>query len=63
MLAESTMNQAGFTELAANDIMDVNGGAFPVLFVIWGVQVTVGHCLAAGAAVGLAAGGAVVLKN
>lgn len=53
----------GFSDLTKNEIMDVNGGAWPVLFVIWGVKVTVGHCLAAGAAVGLAAGGAVVLKD
>ena len=31
----------------------IDGGAFPVLFVIWGVEVTVGHALAAGAAVRL----------
>lgn len=51
-----------FNELSDELLMDVSGGAFPVLFVIWGVKVTVGHCLAAGAAVGLTAGGALVLK-
>ena len=30
----------------------IDGGVFPVLFVIWGIEVTVGHALAAGAAVG-----------
>ena len=59
MLAENK----GFTNLSANDSMDISGGVFPVLFVIWGISVTVGHCLAAGAAVGLAAGSVVVLKN
>lgn len=53
----------GFQELTVQETLEIDGGAFPVLFVIWGVKVTVGHALAAGAAVGLAAGGAVVLKN
>lgn len=52
-----------FTELSVNDLEMIDGGAFPVLFVIWGIEVTVGHALAAGAAVGLCAGGALVLKG
>ena len=52
----------GFCEMTQEEVDSVNGGAWPVLFVIWGVKVTVGHCLAAGAAVGLTAGGALVLK-
>lgn len=55
--------ESNLKDLSNNEVMEVNGGVWPVLFVIWGVQVTVGHCLVAGAAVGLAAGGAVVLKN
>ncbi|BAM46848.1 class IIb bacteriocin, lactobin A/cerein 7B family [Amphibacillus xylanus] len=48
-----------FTELSKNELEVVDGGFFgPTLFVIWGVKVTVGHCLAAGAAVGIAAGAA-----
>ena len=54
--------QNGFTELAAEEVFDVDGGAWPVLFTIWGIKVTVGHCLAAGATVGLTAGGALILK-
>lgn len=53
----------GFAELSVNETEMIDGGVFPVLFVIWGVEVTVGHALAAGAAVGLCAGGALVLKN
>lgn len=52
-----------FTELSVNDMEMIDGGGFPVLFVIWGIEVTVGHALAAGTAVGLCAGGALVLKN
>ena len=59
---EYTMNN-GFAELNASEMDDINGGAFPVLFVIWGVEVTVGHALAAGAAVGLTAGTALTLKK
>ena len=51
-----------FAELSANEMEAIDGGVFPVLFVIWGVEVTVGHALAAGAAIGLCAGGALVLK-
>ena len=57
------INSKGFAELSVNDTGMIDGGAFPVLFVIWGVEVTVGHALAAGAAVGLCAGGALVFKN
>lgn len=63
MIGGVIMNTLGFKDLSTDEVMEVNGGAFPVLFVIWGVKVTVGHALAAGAAVGLAAGGAVVLKD
>ena len=59
---EYTMNN-GFTELNASEMNDIDGGVFPVLFVVAGVSVTVGHALAAGAAVGLAAGGALVFKG
>ena len=59
---EYTMNN-GFTELNASEMDDINGGALPVLFVIWGIEVTVGHALAAGAAVGLTAGAALTLKD
>lgn len=52
----------GFCEMAQDELLYVDGGAWPVLFVVWGVEVTVGHALAAGAAVGLTAGGALVLK-
>lgn len=45
-----------FEELDNNELNMIDGGAWPVLFVVWGVKVTVGHCLAAGAAIGLAAG-------
>jgi len=55
MLEMSNVGKFGFVELDSDEKMQVAGGAFPVLFVIWGVKVTVGHCLAAGAAVGLAA--------
>ncbi len=53
----------GFQELSEDEMYQVGGEFGPVLFVIWGVQVTVGHCLAAGAALGLTAGGAVVLSK
>lgn len=49
----------GFSEMSQDEIMMTDGGFFgPVLFSIWGIQVTVGHCLAAGAAIGIAAGAA-----
>lgn len=48
----------GFADLCVEEMEQVDGGAFPVLFVIWGFEVTVGHCLAAGATIGLAAGAA-----
>ena len=48
-----------FTEMSACEMQEIDGGFFgPVLFTIWGVKVMVGHCLAAGAAIGLAAGAA-----
>ena len=40
------INSKGFAELSVNDTEMIDGGAFPVLFVIWGVEVTVGHALA-----------------
>lgn len=50
---------SGFCELSQDEMMMVDGGFFgPTLFVIWGISVQVGHCLAAGAAIGLAAGAA-----
>ncbi len=49
-------------ELTQDEMLQIDGGAWPVLFVIYGVKVTVGHALAAGTAVGLTAGGALVLK-
>ncbi len=57
------MTEDYFSELSMSDMEMIDGGVFPVLFVVWGVEVTVGHALAAGAAVGLCAGGALVLKN
>ena len=49
----------GFCEMPQDEMMMTDGGFFgPVLFTIWGVNVTVGHCLAAGAAIGIAAGAA-----
>ncbi|MFQ7575123.1 MAG: class IIb bacteriocin, lactobin A/cerein 7B family [Lachnospira sp.] len=52
----------GFYEMTEDEMVEIDGGAFPVLFVIWGIEVTVGHCLAAGAALGLTAGGALILN-
>lgn len=55
---ETNLNN-GFCEMSQDDMINVDGGFFgPVLFTIWGVEVLVGHCLAAGAAIGLAAGAA-----
>lgn len=49
----------GFCEMSQDEMLMTDGGFFgPTLFVIWGIKVTVGHCLAAGAAIGLAAGAA-----
>ena len=59
---ENVMSK-GFTELSVNDMEMIDGGAWPVLFVFMGYEVTVGLALKAGAAVGLCAGGALVLKN
>ena len=48
-----------FTEMSFDEMQTLDGGFFgPTLFTIWGVKVLVGHCLAAGAAIGLAAGAA-----
>lgn len=56
---EMTLDMGAFEALAPHEMMEIDGGFFgPVLFTIWGIQVTVGHCLAAGAAIGLAAGAA-----
>lgn len=52
----------GLCEMTQGEMLKIDGGAFPVLFVIWGIEVTVGHCLAAGTAIGLTAGGALVFK-
>ena len=52
----------GFYEMTEDEMVEMDGGALPVLFVIWGIEVTVGHCLAAGAALGLTAGGALILN-
>lgn len=61
---EDTLTK-GFSELKDEELYAVDGGSIigAVLFTAWGVKVTVGMCLSAGAAVGLVAGGAVVLKN
>ncbi len=50
---------SGFEEIQYEEQQTVEGGFFgPVLFTIWGIEVTVGHCLAAGATIGIAAGAA-----
>lgn len=50
---------SGFEEVEYEEQQMVEGGFFgPVLFTIWGVEVMVGHCLAAGATIGIAAGAA-----
>lgn len=55
---EVIMNN-GFCELSQDEMILVDGGFFgPVVFTIWGVKVLVGHCLAAGATIGIAAGAA-----
>ena len=49
-----------------NELANINGGSLTlatVLFVALGYKVTVGVYLAAGAAIGLVAGGAVVIKG
>lgn len=49
----------GFCEMSQDEMVTTEGGFFgPVLFTIWGIDVMVGHCLAAGAAIGIAAGAA-----
>lgn len=61
-----TINNFGFSELNREECYSINGGSITlgtVLFVCLGVKVTVGMCLSAGAAIGLVAGGAVVLSN
>ncbi|MGH4119273.1 class IIb bacteriocin, lactobin A/cerein 7B family [Clostridium sp.] len=57
------LNSIGFDTLSKDEMLETNGGVFPVLFVIWGISVTVGHCLAAGATLGLVAGSVVAIKN
>lgn len=60
------VNSAGFSTLSQEESFYTNGGSLTlgtVLFVIWGVKVTFGMCLSAGAAIGLVAGGAVVFSN
>ncbi len=57
----------GFNEISQNEMMEVDGGlaflAIPLIEIAkWGITITVGHCLAAGSAVGLAAGGVVASK-
>lgn len=48
-----------FEMVNEKEMIEIEGGFFgPVLFTIWGVKVMVGHCLAAGAAIGMAAGAA-----
>jgi hypothetical protein len=42
------VNSFGFAELTSDETLATEGGVFPVLFVVWGVSVTVGHALAAG---------------
>jgi len=57
----------GFSELSFNEAEKIDGGLLPllgiVLFSVLGTEVTVGMCLAAGAAIGLVAGGAVAIKG
>jgi len=48
----------GFNELNVNEMMEVDGGlaflAIPLIEIAkWGITITVGHCLAAGSAVGV----------
>lgn len=62
MTNEFALNYEGFKCIPDSEMMEINGGIFPVLFVIWGISVTVGDCLVAGAAIGLVAGGAIALK-
>lgn len=62
---EMTLN-ANFLAIENDDLNSINGGSITlatVLFVALGYEVTVGACLAAGAAIGLVAGGAVIIKG
>lgn len=55
----------GFTDLSTSEMQQTDGGLAlsTVLFTIGAIKVTVGLCLKAGAAIGLVAGGAVVLSR
>ncbi|GAA4058404.1 bacteriocin [Amphibacillus indicireducens] len=49
-----------------NELANINGGGLglgTVLFTVIGYKVTVGGCLKAGSALGLAAGGAIVIRR
>ncbi len=53
------MIKNNFNEMSVCEMQQIEGGFFgPVLFTIFGVKVLLGHCLAAGAAIGIAAGAA-----
>lgn len=54
-----------FSEMSNDEMQYTDGGIVltTVLFTIFGYGVTVGACLKAGAAIGLVAGGAVVLSR
>lgn len=59
-----TLECKGFEPLNEFELIEVDGGFLgTVIFTFYGIKVTVGMCMAAGAAIGLAAGGAVALKN
>ncbi|WP_139903607.1 class IIb bacteriocin, lactobin A/cerein 7B family [Clostridium thermarum] len=56
-------NNSMLIEVSTDDLQNINGGFLgTVLFTIAGVKVTIGMCMAAGSAIGLVAGGAVILK-
>lgn len=62
---EMVLNK-NFSTMDNFDLNNVNGGSITlatILFVALGYNVTVGACLAAGAAIGLVAGGAVIIKG
>lgn len=56
----------GFCEMNEMEMQEVDGGSITlatVLFTALGYEVTVGLCLKAGVAIGIAAGGAVILSK
>lgn len=58
-----TLDLNGFESIKEKELLTIDGGVIPILFVVWGVNVTIVHCLAAGAAIGLTAGAMVALKG